>query len=162
GFARHAAHTLSGKYHDGVHALFSAHDARSSLLQKAAAFGAASLPTGALPALLEETPTYLRQIKEDPAHALLMATPEQRAEREKARQQGEEAAVQAAPGTAVADVAAPLFGGGTATKAGALAATTLPELLGAQQDDLHGQLLWAGVGALMTFGHVPGPLRKLL
>src|SRR5262249_46157958 len=66
------------------------------------------------------------------------------------------------PGTAVADVTAPLFAGGVGERAGALAATTLPDLLTAQQNDQHSALLWAGIGALATFGHVPQAWRGFL
>src|SRR5262249_60130013 len=122
---------------DGVHGRFKGDDMRSSLMQRGAGFLAASLPTGALPELTQMTPEFLREVQQDPVHALFWATPEMREARLKEQKKGEQQAVEAAPGAAVADVTAPLFAGGAAERAGALAAMTLPDLLTAQQNDQH-------------------------
>src|SRR5262249_60396255 len=105
---------LRGRSHDGVRALFQGDDMRSNLMQRGAGFLAASLPTGALPELTQMTPEFLREVQQDPVHALLWATPEMREARLKEQKKGMEQATEQAPGTAVAGVTAPPLAAGVA------------------------------------------------
>ena len=152
-FGNHAKGVLSGRFHDGVHSLFQGDDIRSRLGQYAS-FGVANA-IGSIYDSAESVPEAALSM--DPSKLM---TPQMAAERNVARGQPEQV-VGEAPGK-LSQEAAFFMPGGIAGKAAAALLPSMPELLSQNPDDVNAGLAWVAVGSLLSFGHVPAPLRKVL
>ena len=151
GWARRGYKTLSGAYHDGVNGLFAGNDAWSKVGQTAAEFLASSIPLVEAGQTMADLGTNVEgltgQIGDE--------------QRQQQMQQHQKQAVQDLPGGTANTLmlAAP---GSVAGRATQVAAPLLEQLLGGNPEDQNSALAWAAVGSVLSFGHLPEPIRKVL
>lgn len=151
GWSRQAYRTMQGAYHDGVTNLYAGQDARAKVGQSAAEFAAYAMPFN-----------YFNQALSTGGNLKDLATGQESVDQFQQRQRGEgEQAVLDAPGAAVdsATMALPMSVAGRVAQLGV---PLVEQLLGGNPDDQDSALAWAGVGAILSFGHVPEPMRRAL
>lgn len=162
GYARDAYKILSGGYHDGVNNVYKGNDAKSWLLQQGSGLLASGIPTVGLQESGANLLGNLQEAKQDPAALVQGESEQERQARLKRMQQNQEAAVQDAPGRAV-DVATFMVPGGKAAQMGAqVVLPFVQEMLSGDPSQEDSALFWLAAGTLMTFAHIPEPVRKLL
>lgn len=150
GWARQAYKTLSGTYHDGVHGLYAGDNGQAKVLQAGTDFLAESIPTIGLQMTAQDLLSDYRTVSGQQSEE------QRQQDTEKTSEQGP----QDAPGRA-ADIASMAVGG----PAGALTQLGLPlmeSLLGGDADEQHSALAWTGMAGVLSFAHLPEPVRKVL
>lgn len=152
GWARQAAKTLGGSYHDGVNGLYASDDAWAKVARPIAGFLADSIP---LVGLQQAAADVMGDVS-----AMQQGDTSQQSV-QKRRQQGEQAAVEDAPGAAIGDLTMALPGS-VAGRAASVAVPLLQSLLSGDPDEQGSAMAWAGVGTILSFAHLPEPVKKVL
>ena len=173
GYARHSYQALAGHYHDGVHGIYTGTDARSRLLQQVLNTGTELNPLTAIPLAFHQVVGPDASLGDifDPSKTKLHAQeeaakrgqlPQEQATRAQQQQKELEQGAQDLPG-ATATAAQFAIPGTALGKAAWVGIPLMQELLGSTHpDDANAALAWAAVGGVLSFAHLPEPVRKVM